>query len=133
MKNAAASQNTKAKFKESLKKEGIVKSQPEAAKVDENRPDLFPDVRWIWDLFDILNRQRQVGANGPQPLSISDISSLLSLKGVENSDDVDMLLNVLPHLDGVYLKNHYDEVEKAMEKARSKAGAAGGKGTKRGR
>jgi len=67
-----------------------------------------------------MNRQRQVGPNGPQPLSLQDIHAVCKLRGVTRSDDIELLLIVLPELDGMVLKQHYDEVEANMKKANKK-------------
>jgi len=42
------------------------------------------------------------------------------LRGVTRSDDIELLLIVLPELDGMVLKQHYDEVEANMKKANKK-------------
>lgn len=79
-------------------------------------PELFPDLLWVWEFFNILNRQRQVGQHGPQPSSLTDIRSLAEMMGYVSYDDLDFLLKVVPELDAIILKDHYDAVEKLNKK-----------------
>ena len=95
-----------------LEDEGIKKRRGSATQA----PELFPDLLWIWDFFNILNRQRQVGQHGPQPSSLTDIRSLAEMMGYVSYDDLDLLLKVIPELDAIILKDHYDTVEKLNKK-----------------
>lgn len=105
-------------FRKKLQEEGKVsrKFNDDA----ETEAELFPDLMWVWDTFTLLNRQRQVGANGPQPISVHDIRSIAELKNITRSDDIELLLLALPELDSIVLKAHYDEVEANMKKAQKK-------------
>ena len=49
------------------------KAQPAKKKEDDEEVVLFPESKPFWDLFSALNRQRQMGANGPQAFSVTDI------------------------------------------------------------
>ncbi|MEQ8308001.1 MAG: hypothetical protein RIA09_15700 [Hoeflea sp.] len=75
---------------------------------------------WVWEIFTLLNRQRQVGSNGPQPFSIQDIHSICTLRDIQRSDDIELLLLAIPELDAMVLKDHYDRVEKQMKKEKNK-------------
>ncbi len=74
----------------------------------------------FWDFFVTLHVTRQVGPSGPQPLSISDIYALATMRGMDDEDDMDFILKAIPNLDQEYLKVHYEEVEK-KQKAAAKA------------
>lgn len=95
-----------------LEEEGLKKRRGTTTQA----PELFPDLLWIWEFFNILNRQRQVGPHGPQPSSLTDIRSLAEMMGYVSYDDLDFLLKVIPELDAIILKDHYDTVEKLNKK-----------------
>lgn len=100
-----------------LEDEGIRKRRESTSQA----PELFPDLFWVWEFFSALNRQRQVGPHGPQPSSLTDIRSLAEMMGYVSYDDLDFLLKVIPEMDAVVLKDHYDEVERLNKKNKNKA------------
>lgn len=78
--------------------------------------ELFEDLHWVWETFTLLNRQRQVGPNGPQPIAVHDIQAICALKQIIRSDDVELILFLIPELDHIVLKQHYDEMEAKLKK-----------------
>lgn len=78
---------------------------------------MFPDLIWVWEIFNYLNRFRQTGANGPQPLILTDIKSICDMKNIVREADRELLLDALAEMDAVYLKDFYDQVEKANRKS----------------
>lgn len=57
-----------------------------------------------------------MGPHGPQPSSITDIKSLAEMMGYTSYDDLDFLLNVIPEMDAIVLKDHYDAVDRMNKK-----------------
>ncbi len=70
----------------------------------------------VWKIYQTLHLTRQVGANGPQPISLSDLHALALMSGYDRTDDFDFLLLAIPALDQEYLKHFYAEQEKANKK-----------------
>ena len=75
----------------------------------------------FWQGFQTLHFMRQIGANGPQPIAVSDLHAIAVMKGLDRTDDFDFLLFAIPALDQEYLKHFYAEQEKANNKKKAAA------------
>lgn len=82
-------------------------------------PELYPDLFWVWEFFDLLNRQRQIGMAGPQPISLIDILAATSLKCL-NREEVKFITRVIPQMDSVFLNDYYSKQEKSRNKNKNK-------------
>ena len=78
---------------------------------------------WVWEAFDFLSRQRLVGANGPLPVSATDLHNYCMMAGLTRHWRQDLLLRAIPELDAIYLKHFFDEQEKRMSQEKRKADA----------
>lgn len=78
--------------------------------------ELYRDLFWVWDIYTILNSQRQVSQHGPQPLSVSDIQAVATMKGIERYEDLSDLLLFIPALDRAFLKSWHEEQEAKTKK-----------------
>ena len=63
---------------------------------------------------------RNVGMNGPVPITITQILSYCILTGIRSPDDRDYLFHLIALLDPIWLGNYYDKAEKTREKAQAK-------------
>lgn len=82
--------------------------------------ELFTDLFWVWEAFCRLSDMRNVGMNGPLPITPEQILSYCVLKGIRSSEDRGELLNFLSELDPIWLKEHYDKAEKRREREKAK-------------
>lgn len=80
------------------------------------------DLYWVWDVYTILNSQRQVSQYGPQPLSVSDIQAVAAMKGIETYEDLSDLLLFIPTLDRTFLKSWHEEQEAKNKKIKKPSG-----------
>lgn len=53
----------------------------------EEKPELFEDLKWIYDGFNDLNWQRRTVVNAVSPISISEVVHWLDLNQVDDRDD----------------------------------------------
>jgi hypothetical protein len=74
-----------------------------------DQPQLYPMVIWVWEAFAILDKGRQWGHNGPQPILISEMCAYIQLNEIKQPDD---LVRYLQGMDGVYLTHHREQLEK---------------------
>lgn len=68
-----------------------------------SKPELFPDLLWIWEGFMVLSVARQVGMSSPQPITMTDIQSFADYQGIWDPADRDDFLHHVQHLDMVFL------------------------------
>ena len=92
----------KAGWLQKLKDEGITNASPTLDKI----PTLFLSSQWAWRAYDTLNRQRQVGQTGPQPIAIEAIAALCGIQGF-SQDKSSFLVDLVPQLDGVFLSDFH--------------------------
>lgn len=71
-----------------------------------SKPDLFPDLLWIWESFMVLSSARQVGMDGPQSISITDINALCQFQGIRNMDEREELLYHVQEMDRSFRAYH---------------------------
>ena len=92
------------------------KAQPAKQKEDDEEVVLFPESKPFWDLFSALNRQRQMGANGPQAFSVTDIYNAAIMLRFE-PHDMDVVLEVIGALDQINLDHEYQIIQKRREES----------------
>ncbi len=71
-----------------------------------SRPALFSDLIWVWEAFTQLSGARQVGFNGPLPLSMSEVLAYAQFRGIESPDEREELLHFVQYLDKVWLEDY---------------------------
>lgn len=71
---------------------------------------------WAWEAFTILNRMRGVGYSGPQPISVTDLWSYIQMKRIDDEDQVELLLAVIPELDSLFIADFHKNKEKPGKK-----------------
>ena len=77
------------------------------------QPRLHPLIVWVWEAFGILDKGRQWGYNGPQPILISEIEAYCRLLRVEDHSG---LIRYIQKMDGEYLKDHRVKLERKYPK-----------------
>lgn len=73
------------------------------------QPELYATLGWVWEAFIVLDRSRQFGFNGPQPISLSDIEAYCRLHTIEDRSD---LIRYIQLMDGEYIAHSRKEQEK---------------------
>jgi hypothetical protein len=71
-----------------------------------SKPDLFPDLLWIWESFMVLSSARQVGMSGPQPMTITDINAFCQFHEMTNRDEREEFLYYMQEMDRSFLAYH---------------------------
>lgn len=74
-----------------------------------NQPELYSTLAWVWEAFIVLDRSRQFGFNGPQPIMLSDIEAYARLHDIEDRSD---LIRYIQHMDGAYIAHAREQQEK---------------------
>ena len=67
----------------------------------DEEPTLNRSYKFTWNIFRILDSQRQAGFESLQPISISDIASYFEMSGINDYDLRDDLLYFIAELDTV--------------------------------
>ena len=52
------------------------------------QPMLHPGIVWAWEAFGILDKGRQWGYSGPQPILVSEIEAYCRLKEIVDRSDL---------------------------------------------
>lgn len=74
----------------------------------ERQPHLHPLIVWVWEAFGILDKGRQWGYNGPQPIQVSELESYCRMNNIMDRSD---LVRYIQKMDGAYLKQHREKME----------------------
>jgi hypothetical protein len=72
-------------------------------------PDLHITIAWVWTAYNVLDKGRQWGYNGPQPILVSEIEAYCRLNEIEDRSD---LIRYIQKMDNVYLKDHREKMER---------------------
>jgi hypothetical protein len=83
-----------------------------------SKPDLFPDLRWIWEGFMVLTASRQVGMSSPQPIMVSEVLAYCKFAGIFDPEEREEFLHHVQSLDRVFQADFI---------ARNKTNVSGGK------
>lgn len=67
-----------------------------------------------------MNERRQVGPNGPQPISVEALVAYAQLTGREEQVYREQLHRFIPALDRVFLQDFYDKQAQEYEEMRKK-------------
>jgi hypothetical protein len=68
-----------------------------------NIPEIWPELKWIWEGFHTLSASRQRGFSGPQPLLLMEILAYASGRPWD-LDDREEFLHYIQFLDGIFMK-----------------------------
>lgn len=68
-----------------------------------SKPEMFPDLVWIYEGFMCLSASRQFGMGAPQRISITDVLSYCEYRGIDDDDDRDDFLFHVQQLDQVFM------------------------------
>lgn len=74
--------------------------------------NVSPYLEFYWNSFRALSAARQSGMDGPQAISISEISAYCDLAGLQNQNCKFEMLEIIQAMDSVYLEKNLEEVEK---------------------
>ncbi len=67
-----------------------------------------------------MNERRQVGANGPQPISVEAILAYAKLADRTSERNREYLMRFIPALDRIFLNNFYEKQAKEYEEMKKK-------------
>jgi hypothetical protein len=81
-----------------------------------DEPDLYEPLHGVWTAFGRLDRSRQIGFNGPQPIPYSEIVAVWHIEG---DRDLDEFVRYIQTLDNEYLL-HFKRKQEEKDKARKK-------------
>lgn len=68
-----------------------------------SKPEIFTDLIWVWEGFLTLSSARQLGFNGPQPISLSELLAFLQYRGIEDPEDREEFVTLVQSLDQVFM------------------------------
>jgi len=117
---------SKEKFKAALAAKGskkitaVSKTPPAQKAVKEEVPILFPDLFWVWGAYCFLNERRQVGPNGPQPISVEAMQAYSQLTNRIETTYREQLLLFIPELDRLFLHDFYAKQQEQHEEMQKK-------------
>jgi len=72
-------------------------------------PKLHDMIVWVWEAYGVLDKGRQWGYNGPQPIQVSELEAYCRMN---NITDRSGLVNYIQMMDGVYLTDHREKMER---------------------
>lgn len=61
----------------------------------ENKPALYPDLTWVWNAWQSLNKRRAAGMNGPQAIPTSEIEAYCRLHNVTDVEEFERLIQAM--------------------------------------
>jgi len=82
----------------------------------EDKPELFSDLIWYWEVYSSLSKTRPIGFNGPLPITFQEIESFCRLKKIFDGETVDDILFFIMGLDEIYIKDFYEKQAKKNNK-----------------
>lgn len=85
---------------------------PEDFPILASKPDLWPDLVWIWEAFTFLTGGRQIGFNGPQPIALAEVLAFCEFRGIYDPDEREELLYHIQRLDALYLGDYHAKTKK---------------------
>lgn len=91
------------------------------SKTLDERPELFPDIQWIWEAFQVLGRSRPYGYGGPLPIPTSEVLAYCQLRGIHTWDDREDLIYFVNVLDNEWISDQYKKQAAEREKTKTKA------------
>jgi hypothetical protein len=75
----------------------------------EDQPDLDEQVEEAWNAFAVLDKGRQYGYNGPQPIQLSEIEAYCRLNFIHDESERLELVEYIQKMDAQYLKWYSDK------------------------
>lgn len=78
-----------------------------------DQPDLYEMLNGVWDAFTKLDRSRQIGFNGPQPIQLAEIVAYTVLNPVEDTDE---FVNYVQIMDNEFLLDFKERQDKEKPK-----------------
>lgn len=81
-----------------------------------DQPELHPTLVWVWEAYIALDRSRQFGFNGPQPIMLSDIEAYCRLHSIEDRSD---LIRYIQLMDGEYISQAREKLKKEQKRGRT--------------
>lgn len=67
-----------------------------------SKPELFADLRFIWEGFMILTASRQVGMSSPQPIQFSEIKAYCEFAELRDQEDREAFVHHIQKMDEVF-------------------------------
>jgi hypothetical protein len=77
-----------------------------------DEPTLHPTLLGVWQSFSKLDRSRQIGFNGPQPIAFSEIVAMWQIEG---DRDLDEFISYIQTLDSEYLLHYREKQDKKVK------------------
>ncbi len=70
------------------------------------QPPLFKDLVWVWEAFTTLGGSRQIGFNGPLPISMGEVLAYAEFRGIQDPDEREDLLHYVQYLDRLWMEDY---------------------------
>ena len=81
-----------------------IKKRSGALNALDDKPELDPELFFVWELFSDLSNSRSVGFD-VNPISITDMVSMFDLYDLDNTEKLEYF-HVIHEMDKVWLKTH---------------------------
>lgn len=82
-------------------------------------PEIYDDMRWLWDLYSVLSASRQSTATGfPERTKLSEINALITMLNIRNEDQIDLIINTIIALDDVFIEDALKKRKQAEDRAK---------------
>lgn len=78
----------------------------------DGQPPLHPLILWVWEAFSVLDKGRQWGNSGPQPIQISELESYCRMNNIADHSD---LVRYIQKMDGEYLRDYREKLERKIK------------------
>lgn len=69
-----------------------------------NRPEMHELGHDVFQAFNVLSSSRQIGMNGPQPITLGEMMSFCFGFGITDLDEREQFVAAVQKLDGAYMK-----------------------------
>ena len=76
---------------------------PSSYPILNSRPEMFSELVWVWEGFLTISASRQMGFNGPQPISLSEVLAFLTYRGISDPEEREQFLTLVQALDQVFI------------------------------
>lgn len=75
----------------------------------QERPQLIPEARTAYEVFDLLDAGRPMGFSGPLPIPLTDIAAFFDIVPEPSQDNRLRLTRLIRRIDRAYLKKTYEK------------------------
>jgi hypothetical protein len=88
----------------------------------DRKPEIWPDLVWIWEFFLKLCMTRPNNGYSLLPISFQEVQALASLEGIWYYEDIEDLLFFIPQLDAEYIRLQEEKTAASTKKSSASKG-----------